>query len=125
MSSTTRILFATCVPSCSFNPDSPDAPLYAPRKALTILRDRPSPVDPETLALGALVWVLQDDERADRLTNLTGLTGDDLRERLGERPVLAAVLEYLCAYEPDLLAAADHLGISPQVLADAGRELGA
>jgi hypothetical protein len=82
-------------------------------------------VEPETLALGALVWVLSDDDRAGRLLTLTGLTGDDLRERLGERPVLAAVLEYLCAYEPDLLAAADHLGVSPQALADAGRALSA
>lgn len=100
-------------------------PLYAARKALTIIRDRPSPVEPEALALGALVWILSDDERADRLVALTGLTGDELRERLGERPVLAAVLDYLCAYEPDLLAAADHLGVSPQTLADAGRALGA
>jgi hypothetical protein len=82
-------------------------------------------VDPEILALGALVWVLGDDDRAGRLLTLTGLTGDDLRERLGERPVLAAVLDYLCAYEPDLVAAADHLGVSPRVLADAGRALAA
>lgn len=69
--------------------------------------------------------MLGDDDRADRLLNLTGLTGDDLRERLGERAVLAAVIEYLCAYEPDLVSAAEHLGVSPQVLADAGRELSA
>lgn len=106
-------------------PEIPEASLYAPRKALTIIRNRPSPVEPETLALGALVWVLSDDDRAGRLLTLTGLTGDDLRERLGERPVLAAVLEYLCAYEPDLLAAAEHLGVGPQALADAGRELAA
>lgn len=77
------------------------------------------------MALGALVWVLRDDERAERLLALTGLTGDDLRERLGERPVLAAVLDYLCAYEPDLVAAADHLEVGPQILADAARALSA
>jgi hypothetical protein len=77
------------------------------------------------LALGALVWVLSDDDRAGRLLTLTGLTGGDLRERLGERTVLAAVIEYLCAYEPDLVAAAAHLDVSPQVLADAGRALSA
>ena len=69
--------------------------------------------------------VLRDDERAERLLALTGLTGDDLRERLGERPVLAAVLDYLCAYEPDLVAAADHLEVGPQILADAARALSA
>jgi hypothetical protein len=67
--------------------------------------------------------VLSDDDRAGRLLTLTGLTGDDLRERLGERTVLAAVIEYLCAYEPDLVAAADHLQVTPQALADAGRDL--
>jgi hypothetical protein len=108
----------------------PDATLYAPRKALTLIRAKnfpggTSPADPETLALGALVWVLSDDDRADRLQNLTGLTGDDLRARLGERPVLAAVLEYLCAYEPDLIGAAEHLGVGPQVLADAALALSA
>ena len=105
------------------SPEIPEASLYAARKALTILRDRPSPIEPETLALGALVWVLRDDDRAGRLLTLTGLTGDDLRERLGERPVLAAVLDYLCAYEPDLVAAAEHLGVAPQVLANAAAEL--
>jgi hypothetical protein len=104
-------------------PEFPEAPLYAARKALTILRDPTSPAEPETLALGALVWVLRDDDRAGRLLALTGLTGSDLRERLGERPVLAAVLDYLCAYEPDLIAAAEHLGVAPQALADAAREL--
>lgn len=69
--------------------------------------------------------MLRDDDRADRLLTLTGLTGDDLRERLGERSVLAAVIDYLCAYEPDLLAAAEHLGVAPQALADAGRDLSA
>jgi hypothetical protein len=39
--------------------------------------------------------------------------------------VLAAVIEYLCAYEPDLVAAAEHLEVSPQVLANAGRLLAA
>ena len=110
--------------------NSRNVTLYAARKALTIIRaknspERASPADPETLALGALVWVLSDDERAGRLLTLTGLTGDDLRERLGERPVLAAVLEYLCAYEPDLIAAAEHLGVAPQVLGDASRALSA
>jgi hypothetical protein len=58
--------------------------------------------------------VLSDEERADRLLALTGA-----------RPVLAAVLEYLCAYEPDLIGAAEHLGVGPQVLADAAQVLSA
>jgi hypothetical protein len=90
---------------------------------LTILRDRPSPADPQALALAALGWVLGDDERASRFLALTGLTPDDLRERLGEPAVLGAVLEYLSSHEPDLIAAADALGLAPQDLIAAGQAL--
>ena len=54
---------------------------------------------------------------------LTGLTPDDLREGLGDAAVLGAVLDFLRAYEPDLVAAADALGVTPQELAAAAGEL--
>ena len=93
---------------------------------LTILRDRPSPAaDPQTLALGALGWLLSDEDRAQRLLALTGLTPDALREGLGDSATLMAVLDFLCAHEPDLVGAAQALGVSPQELADAGRRLSA
>ena len=93
---------------------------------LTILRDRPSPAaDPTALALGALGWLLADEDRAQRLLALTGLTPDALREGLGDAAMLLAVLDFLCAHEPDLLGAAEALGVSPQELADAGRSLSA
>ncbi len=77
----------------------------------------------EALALGALSWVLSDDGRADRFLSLTGLTPEDLRARLGEREMLAAVLRFLEAHEPDLLAAADMLGLPPAALPEARRRL--
>ncbi|MBO9498709.1 MAG: DUF3572 family protein [Novosphingobium sp.] len=75
------------------------------------------------MALNALVWVLGDDDRAQRLLSLTGMTPDVLRGGLGDRGVQSAVLEFLCSHEPDLLAAADALAVSPQELADAARRL--
>lgn len=90
---------------------------------LTILRDRKSPADPQALALNALVWVLADEDRAERLLSLTGLTPDVLREGLGDRTVQSAVLEFLCSHEPDLVAAAEALEVEPQELADAARRL--
>lgn len=97
--------------------------LYALEARLTILREPPSPAnDPEALALGALGWVLAAPDRADRLLALTGLTPDVLRAGLGDRAVLGAVVEFLCAHEPDLVAAADELGVDPAELA-AAREL--
>jgi hypothetical protein len=92
---------------------------------MTILRDKPSPADPEALALAALGWVLTSEERAERFLALTGLTPDELRAGLGERSVMAAVLEFLAQYEPDMLAAAAALGVEPQVLANARDRLSA
>ena len=65
--------------------------------------------DAEALGLRALAWTLGDERRAARLLDTTGLTPDDLRARVGEPAVLGAVLGYLEAYEPDLIACAEAL----------------
>ncbi|MCJ2188907.1 DUF3572 domain-containing protein [Novosphingobium beihaiensis] len=100
--------------------------LYSRQARLTILRKPPSPSpDPQALALNALGWVLGDSDRAARFLSLTGLTPDDLRASLGESSTLGAVLDFLCAHEPDLLGAAEALGVEPQALAGARERLGA
>ncbi|HEY0312832.1 MAG TPA: DUF3572 domain-containing protein [Allosphingosinicella sp.] len=88
-----------------------------------MLKDRTNPHDPEALALSALGWVLSDGERAQRLLSLTGLTPDDLRERLGNPSVLAAILGFLEAHEPDLVGCAEALEVRPADLVDARRRL--
>lgn len=91
---------------------------------LTIPTRPQSPArDSHTLALAALGWVLSDENRAQRLLALTGLTPDALRAGLGDPAVLGAVLEFLGSHEPDLLAAADALGVEPAELVDAARGL--
>jgi hypothetical protein len=77
----------------------------------------------EALALSALGWTLQDTGRADRLLALTGLAPDDLRARLGDPHLLAATLRFLEAHEPDLIASAEALGVSPPRLIEARRRL--
>ena len=79
--------------------------------------------DPAAIALGALAWTLSDAARAERLLALTGLTPADLRERAGDPGVLAAILTFLEAHQPDLLACADSLGIPPETLVAARQEL--
>jgi hypothetical protein len=79
--------------------------------------------DPQALALAALGWVLSDENRAERLLSLTGLTPDALRAGLGDPAVLGAVLEFLASHEPDLLAAADALGVEPADLGGAAQGL--
>ena len=89
-----------------------------------MLREPKSPApDPAALALGALGWVLGDEDRAGRLLALTGLTPEALRGGLGDPAVLGAVLEFLGQYEPDLIAAAAHLGVEPADLMAARERL--
>jgi hypothetical protein len=85
-----------------------------------MLRDRTtSAPDPQALALGALGWLLADSARADRLLSLTGLTPEALREGLGDPAMLTAVLDFLCAHEPDLVGAAEALDVPPAALVSA------
>lgn len=101
---------------------------YAASRTLTITADTPTSQhrsgDADTLALSALGWVLSDQDRAERLLALTGLTPEVLRERLTDRSVLAAVLEYLAGHEPDLVLAADALNVTPDALVRAHHALG-
>jgi hypothetical protein len=75
------------------------------------------------LALAALGWAISDPARAERLLALTGLDPDSLRAGLGDRQLLAAILRFLEAYEPDLLACADEIGATPVSLVEARRRL--
>ncbi|MGB7409122.1 MAG: DUF3572 domain-containing protein [Pontixanthobacter sp.] len=79
---------------------------------------------PEAVALNLLIWVLSDQNRAERLLDLTGLTPDLLRDRLDSSSVQVAILDYVIAHEPDLIAACDDLDISPKTILGARRALG-
>jgi hypothetical protein len=79
--------------------------------------------DAEALALGALGWTLSDDARAQRLIGLTGLTPAGMRESLDQKDFLAAVLRFLEGHEPDLVACAGELGVSPAALVAAREAL--
>jgi hypothetical protein len=74
-------------------------------------------------ALAALVWTIGDPARADRLLALTGLDSDSLRSGLGDRALLAAILRFLEAHEPDLIACAEAIGTTPAELVAARRRL--
>lgn len=82
-----------------------------------------APGDSEALALAALAATLSDERRALRFLDLTGLTADELRNRAGERRLLAATLAFLEAHEPDLLQVASAIGVKPEELVAARAEL--
>jgi len=79
--------------------------------------------DATALALAALGWTVSDPSRAHRLLDMTGLTPADLRARAGEASVLAAVLGFLEAYEPDLIACAGAIDTQPAALVAARAKL--
>ena len=82
-----------------------------------------SPNDPVAIALAALAATLGSERRAQRFIDLTGIGTDELRERAAEPALLAALLRFLEGHEPDLIAVAEELGVEPDVLVEARREL--
>lgn len=83
----------------------------------------PNDNDPLSVALAALAATLSDDRRAQRFIDLTGIGTDELRQKAGEPSLLAALLRFLEAYEPDLLAVSAELGVRPQDLVEARQKL--
>ena len=81
------------------------------------------PNDPVALALAALAATLGCERRAQRFIDLTGIGTDELRRRAAEPQLLAALLRFLEAHEPDLLAVAEALGLKPEDLVQARRQL--
>ncbi len=84
---------------------------------------RHSPNDPLALALAALAATLGDERRAQRFIDLTGIGTDELRIRAAEPALLSALLRFLEAHEPDLVAVSEVLGLDPNLLVEARREL--
>jgi hypothetical protein len=83
----------------------------------------PTPTDPVALALAALAATLGDPRRARRFLDLTGIGTDELRARADDPGLLAALIRFLEAHEPDLVAVAEELGVAPDVLVQARCEL--
>jgi hypothetical protein len=75
------------------------------------------------LALAALAATLGDERRAQRFLDLTGIGTDELRVRAAEPALLAALLRFLEAHEPDLVSVSAELGVKPEDLVEARRQL--
>ena len=79
--------------------------------------------DAHALALRALASSLADQRLAERFLSLSGIDPPDLRRRADDPALLAALLRFLEAHEPDLVAIAGELGIKPAALVAARHEL--
>ena len=82
-----------------------------------------TPNDPHAIALSALAATLTDERRAHRFLDVTGIGTDELRRRAGDPSLLTAVLSFLEAHEPDLIAVAEQMEITPEQLVRARMEL--
>ncbi len=82
-----------------------------------------TPTDPHALALIALATAVSDERRAQRFLDLTGIGTDELRARAGEPSLLAALVRFLEAHEPDLVAVAEAMKVKPEALVQARRDL--
>jgi hypothetical protein len=76
-----------------------------------------------TLGLSALGATLGDQRRAQRFLDLTGIGIAELRARATDPVLLCALLRFLEAHEPDLLAVAEQLGVTPANLVEARHRL--
>jgi len=82
-----------------------------------------TPIDAEATALRALATTLGKPDLSQRFLDLTGIGTDELRRNVGNPALLAALIHFLEAHEPDLLAVAEEAGIAPGELVAAGRIL--
>jgi len=82
-----------------------------------------TPIDARTVALSALAATLTDERRAQRFLDLTGIGTDELRRCADDPAILSALIGFLEAHEPDLVAVAELVGMEPARLVEARREL--
>ncbi len=79
----------------------------------------PNRDEAEAIAIKAIGHIAADDERLGRFLALTGIDPGELRRAAAQPGFLAAVLDHIAGYEPDLLAFATQAGIPPERVAAA------
>jgi hypothetical protein len=87
------------------------------------INDNDPPRDPVTVALAALAATLRCERRAQRFIDLTGIGTDELRRRASEPALLAALLRFLEAHEPDLVDVSEAIGVKPEGIVEARAQL--
>ena len=79
--------------------------------------------DPAALALLAMAATLGDQRLAARFLSLSGIDPPELRQRAADPALLVALLGFLEAHEPDLIVVSEEIGVKPEALVAARREL--
>jgi hypothetical protein len=68
----------------------------------------------EKLAISALGFLAQDQERLGQFLSVTGIGPDMIRKAAADPSFLAGVLDHVCGDEVLLRALAEHAGVRPQ-----------
>jgi hypothetical protein len=82
-----------------------------------------TPNDPYALALSALAATLSDERRAQRFLALPGIEPGELRARAADPRLLTALIAFLEAHEPDLLAVCEDIGVKAEQLVAVRRQI--
>jgi hypothetical protein len=77
----------------------------------------------ETLALKVLGFLAAQGEPLERFLAVSGVNLEDLRERVGDPQLLAAVLEFLLADDRLVIAFAEGEGLDAKLVHEARRAL--
>ena len=85
---------------------------------------QPSREEAEALAVSVLAYVAAEPERLGQFLSLSGLGPETVRQAARYPAFLPAVLDYLLAHEPDLLAFAAEYNFDPAAVAAARTALG-
>jgi hypothetical protein len=78
----------------------------------------------ERLAISALGFLAQDEERLGPFLSITGIGPDMIRKAAADPSFLAGVLDHVSGDEALLLAVAEHAGVRPQDVERAQAALG-
>jgi len=71
------------------------------------------------VAIAALGYIASHSDLLQRFLSLSGIEAADIRQAANQEGFWAAILQFLCANEPDLLAFCDDSHISPEKVSDA------
>jgi hypothetical protein len=85
---------------------------------------QPSREAAEMLAIQALAFIAEDEERLSAFVSVSGLAPDAIRDAAQEPGFLTGVIEHMLGDENLLIAFADRAGIDPAAVAQARRALG-
>ncbi len=69
----------------------------------------------ELLAIKAISFIAEDDDRISRFLALSGVDAGDIRGRMADPVFLGGVLDYFLQYEPDLIEFAQWAEVDPML----------